>query len=121
MTADLKQSDYLTGKILTSGQVPLAATNTTVFTVAARTAVTLATFSLTNVTGSAVTVTVSVVPSGGVVDGTHEVVHAFPLAAGDSTSVAEVEDAIFDAGAFVSINASAPTAIDYLITGAVSS
>jgi hypothetical protein len=121
MSADFKQSANLAGKILASGQVAAAATNTTVYTVPASSAVKVATFSLTNVTGSPVTVTVSVVPNAGSVDGTHQVVSAYPLAANDSTVVSEVAGAMLDTGAFIVINASAVTAIDYLLTGAVAS
>jgi hypothetical protein len=121
VAADFKQGLNLAGKILAGSQVAAATTDTTVYTVPASSAVKVATFSLTNVTGSAVTVSVSVVPSGGSVDGTHKVLSAYSLAAGDSTKVTEVEGALLDTGVFISINASAATAINYLITGAVSS
>lgn len=121
MPADFKQSANLAGKILAGSQVAAAATNTTVYTVPAASAVKVATFSLTNVTASAVTVSVSVVPSGGTVDGTHKVLAGYVLAANDSTEIIEAKGAMLDAGAFISINASAVTAVNYLITGAVSS
>ena len=121
MSADFKQSSYLAGKILASGQVASATTNTTIYTVPALSAVKVATFSLTNVTGSDVTVSVSVVPSGGSVDTTHKVVSAFVLPANDSTVVSEVAGAMLDAGVIVSIYSSAATAINYLLTGAVAS
>lgn len=121
MTADLKTSSSLAGKILASSQVASASTNTTVYTVPATSAARVATFSLTNVTASAVTVSVSVVPSGGTVDGTHSVVSGYSLAAGDSTKIVEVEGALLDTGAFISINAGTAAAINYLITGVVAS
>jgi hypothetical protein len=118
---DFKQGTSLLGKILASGQVAAASTNTTIYTVPANSAVKVATFSLTNVTGSAVVVSVSVVPSGGTVDGTHKIVSSYSLAANDTTKITEIEGAMLDAGAFVSVNASAVTAIDYLLTGTVAS
>lgn len=119
--ADFKQGTNLAGKILASGQVATANTNTTAYTVPPSSAVKVATAVLTNVTGSAVTVSVSVVPSGGAVDGTHVVVSAFSLAANDSTNLTELVGGMLDAGAFVSINASAGASVNYLLTGAVSS
>lgn len=120
MTADFKQGTNLLGKILASGQLS-GTTNTTVYTVPASSAVKVATAVLTNVTSSSVTVSVSVVPSGGTVDGTHKVVSSFVLAANDSTKLVEVEGAMLDAGAVVSVIASTAAAVNYLLTGAVSS
>lgn len=108
--------------ILASSQVANATTDTTIYTVpGTTTAVKIVTFSLTNRSGNAVTVTVSVVPLGGALDGTHVVMSAFPLAAGDSTKVTEVEGALLDAGAFISVNVSAAASINYLLTGTVAS
>jgi len=118
---DFKQGTSLLGKILASSQVAAASTNTTIYTVPTGSAVKVATFSLTNVTGSAVVVSVSVVPLGGTVDGTHKIVSSYSLAANDTTKITEIEGAMLDAGAFISINASTITAIDYLLTGTVAS
>lgn len=109
---------------LTGGTTPnvvMAGIATTIYTVPALSAVKVATFTLTNQSASAVVVSVSVVPSGGSVDGTHQVVAGYSLAAGDSTVINEVAGALLDAGAFISLTAAAATAIDYLLTGAVSS
>jgi hypothetical protein len=122
MPADFKQSANLAGKLLAGGQVSAASTDTTVYTVPGSSAIKLATFSITNVTANPVTVSVSVSATGGTIsDGTHKVLSSYSLAANDSTKVTEVEGAMLDTGAFISINASAATAINYLITGAVSS
>jgi hypothetical protein len=120
MSADFKQGANLAGKILASGQVA-GTTATTVYTVPASSAVKIATAVLCNVTGSTVTVSVSVVPSGGAVDGTHLVVSSYSLAANDSTKVTEIEGAMLDAGAFIAITVSVAASVDYLFTGAVSS
>lgn len=120
MPADFKQGTNLAGKILASGQIS-ATTATTVYTVPASSAVKVASAVLCNVTGSAVTVSVSVVPSGGAVDATRVVVSAYSLAAGDSTTLSELVGALLDTGALISITASTGAAINYLLTGAVSS
>jgi len=118
--ADFKQGTNLAGKILASGQVA-GTSATTIYTVPASSAVKVASAVLCNVTGAAVTVTVAVVPSGQIVDATRTVVSAYSLAAGDSTPLTELVGALLDAGAVISITASAGAAINYLITGAVSS
>lgn len=124
MPADFKQGTNLAGKILASGQV--AGTGaTTVYTVPGSSAVKVATCSLTNITASAVTVTVAVVPSGSTNDGTHTVLSAYSLAANDTISAQDVLSALtglmLDAGATVQVTAGTATSIDYLLTGAVSS
>lgn len=119
MTADFKQRTSLVGKILASGQ--LASGESAVYTVPASSAVTIASAVLCNTSATAVTVSVSVVPSGGSVDGTHRVISGYSLAAGDSTALEELVGALLDAGAFISMNASAGSAVDYLLTGMVSS
>ena len=121
MPADFKQSANLAGKILASGQVAAASTDTTVYTVPALSAVKVATAVLCNNTGAAVTVSVSVVPSGGAVDATRKVVASHVLPANDSTKLTEIEGAMLDAGALISVNASTSAAVNYLFTGAVSS
>jgi hypothetical protein len=122
MTADFKQSANLAGTILAGGQVANATTDTTVYTVPGSSAVKIATFSITNTsTTAAVVVSVSVVPSGGTVDGTHKVVSAYTLAAGDSTKITEIEGAMLDTGALISINVDTAAKLNYLITGAVAS
>lgn len=120
---DFKQATTLLGKILASGQVA-ATTATTIYTVPAASAVKLATLAISNVTAAAVTVTVSIVPSGGVVDGTHQILSSYSLAAYDTISQEDVLSAIkgafLDAAALVAVTASTANAVDYLLTGAVS-
>lgn len=121
MSADFKQGTNLAGKILASGRVASAATDTTVYTVPASSATKVATAVLCNTGAVATAVTVSVVPSGGTVDGTHKVVSAFSLPAGDSMVVTEILGALLDTGSFISINTSQAAALTYLLTGVVSS
>lgn len=121
MTADFKQSANLAGKILASGQIAAAAADTTIYTVPAVSAVKVATFVLTNISGAVVTISVSVVPNGSAIDATRRIVSTYALAAGDSTKITELEASMLDAGAFVSVQASAAASINYLMTGAVAS
>ncbi len=119
MAADFKTGTNLAGKILAQGQ--LASGEQTAYTVPAQSAAKVASAVLCNTSGSPVTVSVSVVPSGGTAGATNRIVSAYPLAAGDSTPLPELVGAFLDAGAFVSINASAGSAVNYLLTGVVSS
>lgn len=116
-TPNLSAITIVTPGILASQQ--LAPGDTTIYTVPANKAAKLAKLVLTNVSGVAVTVSVSVVPSGASVDGTHRVVSAYTLAAGDSTSVTEIEGCWLGQGDLVSVNASAGTAVDALMSGLV--
>jgi 7-cyano-7-deazaguanine synthase in queuosine biosynthesis len=121
VTADFKQGANLAGKILISGQVAAANTNTTIYTVPALSAVKIASAALCNVGAFDTVISVSVVPSGGTVDGTHTIINAYTLLIGDSTPLPELVGAMLDAGAFISVYANHSASINYLLTGAVSS
>ena len=114
-TPNLNSITTVIPKVLASAQ--LASGDTTVYTVGASKAAKLAKLVLTNTSASAVTVSVSVVPSGGTVDGTHKVVSAYSIAAGDSTAITEAENIWLGAGDFISVNASAATSINVLASG----
>lgn len=122
-SGDFKQGTNLDA-FIASGQLT-ATTATTIYTVPASSRSKVATLSVTNTSASAVTVTVSVVPSGGTVDGTHAVLFGYPLAAGDTIChedvLAAVKGAMLPTGAFIAVTAGTANAIDYLVTGAVSS
>lgn len=124
MVADFKQGTNLAGKILASGQIA-ATTATTVYTVPAASAVKIATFSLFNNSQFAVTLAVSVVPSGGTADATRVMLGSFSLAPFDGITSEDVltflKGAMLDAGAFISVTAGSAAAVNYLVTGAVSS
>ena len=121
MTADFKLGTNLAGKILASGRVASAASDTTIYTVPAASATKITSAVLCNTGGATATVSVSVVPSGGSVDGTHKVVHNYPLTSGDSMVITEIVGSMLDTGAFVSVNSSQAAAVTYLLTGVVSS
>lgn len=114
-TPNLNSITTVIPKVLASAQ--LASGDNTVYTVAASKAAKLAKLVLTNTSGSAVTVSASLVPSGGTVDGTHKIVSAYSLAAGDSTVITEVENVWIGAGDFISVNTSAATSINVFASG----
>lgn len=118
MTADFKQGANLTGQILAVGQVATAA-DFGLPAVPTATAWKIATAVIHNASASALTtVAVSVTKSGGTET---RIALISNLAAGDSTELGELKGAFLAAGDVISINPSAATAANYLITGAVSS
>jgi hypothetical protein len=126
MPADFKQATNLTGKVLASGQVASAATDTTIYTVPASTATKIATFSLHNPTATAVTITkVSVLPSGGTSDGTHQQTTNYNLGSCDTITAEDVlswaKGMPLDAGAKVVITAATAASVNFLLTGFESS
>lgn len=116
-TPNLSAITTVTPGILASQQ--LASGDVTVYTVPANKAAKLAKLVLSNVSAASVAVSVSIVPSGGAVDGTHRVVSGYSLVAGDTTTITEVEGCWLGQGDLVSINTSAATAIDVLLSGLV--
>jgi hypothetical protein len=109
-------------KIIASGQLA-ATTTTTLATVAANTALKVATFSITNTSTSPVVISAGVVPSGGAADGTHDVLKNYSLAAGDVITSEDVlsacKGAFLDAGTTIVAKAGTAAVINYLVTGAV--
>lgn len=116
-TPNLSAITTVTPAIFASTQ--LGAGDTTVYTVPGSSAAKLVKLVLTNTSGSAVTVSVSIIPAGGAVDGSHRVVSGYSLAGGDSTTVTEVEGVLLGAGDSVSINAGVAASVDVLLSGLV--
>lgn len=116
-TPNLSAITVVTPAILASAQ--LASGSTTVYTVPASKAAKLAKLILTNTSVSPVVVSVSVVPSGGTVDGTHQIVSGYSLAAGDSTTVTEVEGLWLGDNDFLSVNAGTGAAVNVMLSGLV--
>lgn len=119
-SADLKHSASLAGRVLASGQVS-GTSASTVYTVPAASLVKLVTAVLCNVSGSAVTVSVSIVPAGGTAGSSNRIVSGYSLAAGESIVLNEVAGGLLDAGAFVSVQCSAGSSVNYLLTGLLAS
>lgn len=104
-------------QVLVSQQ--LAATETTQYTGPANSAVKIATAVLTNTSGAAVTVSVSVLKSGQTADGTHRVLSGYSLPAGDSTVLSELAGVFLGPGDFISAIASAATSVTLVVSGVV--
>src|SRR4029077_7428246 len=110
-TGDFKNGANLIAKVLCATQV--AAAETTVYTVPANSHVKIAHGVITNVSGSTVNVSVSVVPSGGSASTANRIISVFPLTAGNSLSMKDyLVGAMLGPGDFISVLPSAATAID---------
>lgn len=116
-TPNLSAITTVTPGVLASAQ--LASGATTIYTVPGSKAAKIAKLVLTNTSGSAVSVSVSLVPSGGSVDTTHRVVSGYNLAAGDSTAVSELEGVWMGDGDFISVTAATASAVDVMLSGLV--
>lgn len=118
---DLLAATHLTPQVLYSGQLPDAADHA-LFTVPAAESAVVKHAVACNTSGASVTLTVSIVPSGGAADGTHRVLSAMPIAAGDSLPLTDLlGEACLGTGDSIHAQASAATAIDLVITGVVAS
>lgn len=110
----------LTQALLVSQQVT-STTEATVYTVPANKAVKIGQGTLCNVTASPVTISVSVIPSGGTADGTHRVISGYTLAANDTLPLGEyLGGHMLGPGDFISVLAGTANAVDVVISGAVS-
>lgn len=121
MSTDLNASTHFTPKILCSTQ--LASTSATaVYTVPSSSSVRISHGTICNVTGSPVTVTVAIVPASGSDDGSHTILHQYPLDAHDTKSLGEYLGAcMLTAAESISVTASSANAVDVVITGTVHS
>lgn len=104
-------------QVLVSQQ--LATSETTQYTCAASTAVKLANATLTNTSGSGVTVSISVVKSGGTAGNANRVLSSYTVAAGDSLVIPEVSGHVLGPGDFISAIAGTATAVAFVLSGAV--
>lgn len=108
------------GEILYSGQLSTAAA-TSVYTVPASKTAKIAQGSVCNTSAASVNVTVELLKSGDTADGTHRIISAYPLAAGDTLSLGDyLAGALLAEGEAISVTASVANAIDVVLTGAVS-
>lgn len=111
----------LTQKLLVSQQMT-STTETVIYTVATGQAVKLAQGSLCNITGTAVVVSLSLVPSGGTVgDGTHKVINNYSLSAGDTLPLGDyLAGHMLGDGDRIAVTAGTANAVDVVISGTVS-
>lgn len=120
MTTNLLQVTTITPQTLTSGY--LGTSDAAVYTCPASSTVKIATGTVCNVTGSAATVSVGVVASGGTAGASHHVVHAFSLGAGDTLSLTPyLAGTMLTASDFVSGFSGTASAVVMVLTGTVSS
>lgn len=120
MTADLKQGASL---IAIPPAVGLLTTTspTVLYTVPAASTTRITSFSITNKTATAALIDVSVVTTGGTVDGTQLVVSGYSVPAHDSTIIKEVIGGFYPAGTFISVTAGTVNALCYSISGLANS
>ncbi len=97
----------------------LASSETTQYTGPANSAVKVSSARLTNVTGSAVTVSLSLVKTGGTAGNANRVLSAYSLIAGDGIDLPELTGAFLGPGDFISTVASAATSVTFVLSGVV--
>ena len=120
-TQNLIAATSLNPQVLASSQ--LATTSeTTVYTCAAASSTVIATAWLCNTTASAVTVSVSVVKSGGTAGATNRIVASYSLAANDTLSLNPyLGGAMLGPSDFISVLAGTGAAVNFGATGSVGS
>lgn len=108
----------LTAKVLASTRLSTTST-TAVYTVGASKAAKLSTGSICNTSTTAtVNVTLAIVPSGGTDDGTHTVISVYPLAPGDTLTLAEfIAGHMLGEGDFIAVTASTSAVVCVVVTG----
>lgn len=111
----------MTPTVLVSTKIAVT-TDSAVYTVAANHAVKVAQGTLTNISGVACTIGLSIVPSGGTIgDGTHKIIpDTYSLAAGDTLPLRDyIGDHLLGDGDVIACHAGTANAIDIVISGAV--
>jgi len=100
----------------------LGTSDAAVYTCPGTSTVKIATATVCNVTGTAATVFVGVIPTGGTAGTSHHLVHGFSLAANDSLSLTTyLAGLMLTAGDAVSAYSGTATAVAMVLTGTVSS
>jgi len=120
LSTNLLAATTMTPQTLNSGY--LGTSDAAIYTCPASSSVKIATAVVCNVTGSAVTVYVGVVASGGTAGASHHAVHAYSLAANDSLSLTPyLGGTMLTASDFVCGYAGTATAAVLVLTGTVAS
>lgn len=119
MTANIMAASSALPQVLFSGQ--LTNVDATLYTCPASSSVKIANASICNVSGSAVTISLSMVRSGGTLDGTHRIVApGYSLAAGDTLPLKDLlAGHTLGPGDFVAGYASVNSAADLVLSGTV--
>lgn len=97
----------------------LANSETTQYTGPANSSVKISSARLTNTSGSAVTVSISLVKTGGTAGNSNRVLAGYSLAAGDGIDLPELAGAFLGPADFVSAIASTGSAVALVLTGVV--
>jgi hypothetical protein len=116
-TSNLMAATTAAPQVLVAQQ--LANSETTQYTCPANTSVKLASVSLCNTSVNAVSVSLSVVKSGGTAGASNRVVSGYAIAAGDSSVIAELVGVFLGPGDFVSAIAATGSAVALAISGVV--
>ena len=111
--SDLKLATSAVPSVLVSAFLPTS--DTTQYTCPAATTTKIASCTLTNTTGSAATVTLSVVKSGGSSGASNRVLASYPLAANTQLSLGQL--AWLSPGDFISAFSNTGTAVSLVLTG----
>ena len=118
MSQNLIAASALNPQVLTSALVVASGSEVTVYTCPAATATVVATAWVCNTTGSAVTVSVSVVKNGGAAGASNRIVSSYSLAANDTLSLNPyLGGAMLGPGDFVTVNAGTGSAVAFGATG----
>lgn len=98
----------------------LGTSDAALYTVPASTSAKIAQGTLCNVTASAVTVYLSIIKTGGAVDSTHRVIHAYILGANDTLPLHDyISGAMLGPGDIIAGYAATATAVDIVVSGTV--
>jgi hypothetical protein len=112
---------HMYGQILYSGQLSTTSA-TSVYTVPASTTAKIGQGTICNTSGAIVNVTVALLKSGDTADGTHAVLSAYPLGAGETLKLKDyLGGHMLATGEAISVTAGTANAVDVVISGAVSS
>lgn len=104
-------------KVLVSQQ--LADSETTQYTCPVNSSVKITSARLTNTSGASVTVSLSVVKTGGTAGVANRVLSDYPLASDDGIDLPELTGTFLGPGDFISAIASAATSVAFVVSGVV--
>src|SRR4030095_5085585 len=110
----------ITPKVLRSAYLPIT-TEAAQYTVSSGQSVKVASACITNVTASAVTVSLSLMPTGGSLDGTHRVLNSYSLQANDTLDLSWLRGTMLGPGDVIGGLAGTASAVVLVVTGTVHS
>lgn len=118
MSTNIMAATTITPQVLVAQT--LAASETTQYTGPASSSVKITKAVLCNTSGANVTVSISLVKSGGTAGAANRLLASYSLVAGDSTVLDELTDQVLTAGDFVSALASTASVVALVMSGVVS-